>query len=51
VNWNDNAALYYINLSRNGKILDEKYTSNAEDNVSVDIDIHTKAENEKYKAI
>ena len=51
VNWNDNAALYYINLSRNGKILDEKYTSNAEDNVSVDIDIHTKAESEKYKAI
>jgi hypothetical protein len=41
VNWKDNVSLSYINLSKNGKILDEKYTSNVSDMVSTNIDIHT----------
>jgi hypothetical protein len=40
VNWKDNVSLSYINLSKNGKILDEKYTSNVSDIVSTNIDIH-----------
>ncbi len=41
VNWKDNVSLSYINLSKNWKILDEKYTSNVSDIVSTNIDIHT----------
>ena len=48
VNWEDNVALSYINLSQNGKILAEKYTSNVKDSVSIDIDIHTSSVKETY---
>ena len=51
VNWEDNVALSYISLLKDGKILDEKYTSNVKDSVSTDIGIHTKMENERFNTI
>ena len=51
LNWKDNVALYYINLSKDWEILDEKYTSNVEDTVKTYIDIHTEDENEVYNAV
>ena len=48
INWKDNVALSYINLSKDGEILKEKYTSAPEDSVSVDIDLHTKTQKEVY---
>ena len=51
VKWKDNVALSYINLSKDGEILDEKYTMEAEDSVSVDIDLHTKSEKEEYMTV
>ncbi len=48
IDWKDNVALYYINISKDGKILDEKYTKAVSDSVSTDIDIHTKTEKETY---
>jgi hypothetical protein len=51
VNWEDNVALSYISLLKDGKVLDEKYTSNVKDSVSTDIGIHTKMENERFNTI
>ena len=51
VNWKDNVALYYINLSKDWKILDEKYTFETEDTVQTTIPIHTKDETEVYNAV
>ena len=51
VKWKDNAALYYINLLKDGKVIDEKYTSNIEDVVSADIIIHDKEGDEVYDSI
>jgi hypothetical protein len=48
IDWEDNVALYYISISQDGKILDEKYTKEVSDSVSTDIDIHTKTEKETY---
>ena len=43
--------MQYINISKDGKILDEKFTSKTEDTVVVNIDVHTKEEKENYTAI
>ena len=51
VNWEDNVALSYISLLKDGKVLDEKYTSNVNDLVSTDIGIHTKMGNERFSTI
>jgi len=51
VNWEDNVALSYINISKDGNILDEKYTSEMKDIVSVDIDMHTAEEDETYYTV
>jgi hypothetical protein len=51
VNWKDNVSLSYINLSKWGKILDEKYTSNTSDIVSTSIDIHTQDGYETFYSI
>ena len=51
VNWEDNVALYYINLSKDWVILDEKYTAKDKDTVSTNIDIHTKEEKEVYNSM
>ena len=48
VEWTDNVALSYISISQNWKLLDEKYTSLSWDTVSVEIDMHFKAEQETY---
>ena len=51
VNWKDNVALYYINLSKDWVMLDEKFTSKVEDTVSTSIDIHTREEKEVYNSV
>lgn len=51
VNWEDNVALSYINLSKWWKILDEKYTSEPADSVSTNIGIHTQEWYETFNAI
>ena len=51
VNWEDNVALSYISLLKDGKILDEKYTSNSGDSVTTNIGVHTKSETEKYSTV
>ncbi len=52
VNWKDDVALSYINLTKDWVLLDERYTSNSEDVVSTQIDIHTKwGENEVYNSL
>jgi hypothetical protein len=38
-------------LSKDGKILDEKYTNKTEDTVETTIPIHTKDETETYNAV
>ena len=48
IEWEDNVALYYINISQGGEILDDNYTSEVSDFVSIDIDFHTKTEKEIY---
>ena len=48
ISWEDNVALSYINLMKDGKILDQKYTSEVKDTVSIPIPIHTKTEKETY---
>ena len=51
VNRSDNVSLSYIALLKDWNILDEKYTSEREDSVSTNIDIHTKAEHEAFTSI
>jgi hypothetical protein len=51
VNWKDNVSLSYINLSKDGKILDEKYTTNTSDIVSTNINIHTQDGYETFSSI
>lgn len=52
VNWKDDVALSYINLSKDWVLLDERYTSESEDAVSTQIDIHTKwGEREVYNSV
>ena len=51
VNWRDNVALYYINLSKDWEILDEKYTSQMEDKVVTKLDLHTKEEKEVFNSV
>ena len=48
VKWKDNVALSYINISKNWRILAEKYTSSPEDLLSVNVWMHYKAEKEYY---
>jgi len=51
VNWDDNVALSYINISKDGNILSEKYTSEMEDTVSVDISMHTQETDEIFYSV
>ena len=51
VNWSDNVALYYINLSKDGNILTGKYTNEAQDTVETTLPIHTKDETEIFNAV
>jgi hypothetical protein len=51
VNWSDNVALYYINLSKDGDILDQKYTNETQDSVETTLPIHTKDETEIFNAV
>jgi len=46
--WRDNVALSYINVSQDGLIIDEKYTSKKEDTLSVPIDMHFNNEMELF---
>ena len=46
--WEDNVALAYINVSQNWEILKEKYTSEKEDVLSINIDMHFYNESETY---
>ena len=48
IKWKDNVALSYINVSQNGVILDEKYTSKKEDTLSVALDMHFHNEMEMF---
>ena len=48
VKWKDNVALSYINISKNWRILAEKYTSNPEDVLSINVWMHFKNEKEYY---
>ena len=48
ITWKDNVALSYINVSQDGEILDEKYTSNKEDTLKVYIDMHFYHEMETF---
>ena len=46
--WEDNVALAYINVSKDGNILTGKYTSEKEDMLSIPIDMHFYNEEETY---
>mgnify|MGYP002853791363 CR=1 FL=1 len=48
VTWKDNVALQYINISQNGKILDEKFTSEVEDTLKVENLFHFVREKETF---
>ena len=48
VNWEDNVALSYVNISKDGEILQEKYTSSPKDSIKIKLDLHTKSEKETY---
>ena len=51
INWRDNVALSYINISQDGKILAEKYTSKIEDVISLEWLFNTKNEKHLYKTM
>ena len=48
ITWKDNVALSYINVSQDGVIIDEKYTSKKEDTLSVALDMHFRNEMEMF---
>ena len=48
VNWEDNVALSYINVSKDWELLAEKYTTNTWDVISVTGIIRTKKQNDVY---
>ena len=48
ITWRDNVALSYINVSQDGYILDEKYTSQKEDTLKVEGLFHTANEMEIF---
>jgi len=48
VKWKDNVALSYISISKNWRILAQKYTSDAEDILTIDVWMHFKADKEFY---
>jgi hypothetical protein len=50
VKWRDNVALYYINVSKDGKTV-EAYTDKDEDVVSIKVPIHTGEVSEIYNAV
>jgi hypothetical protein len=50
VKWRDNVALYYINVSKDGKTI-EKYTAKDEDVVRIKVPIHTGEVSEIYNAV
>ena len=50
VTWRDNVALYYINLSKDGKTI-ENYTDKDEDYVSIKVPIHTGEVSETYNSV
>ena len=49
--WKDNVALSYINVSKDGKILEEKYTNKAEDSLSVSWLFRTVSTTEVYNTL
>jgi hypothetical protein len=52
IDWEDNVALSYINITKDGKLIKEKYTNKTGDRISIDkIDIHTESEVETYKSL
>ena len=51
INWKDNVALSYINVSKNGKIIDEKYTTLQEDTVKVEWIFHTGRDVDVFKSV
>lgn len=51
VNRTDNVSLSYINLSKDGNIIDERYTSQKEDAVSTNISIHAEESREIYQSV
>ncbi|MBQ5944883.1 hypothetical protein IJL65_00270 [bacterium] len=48
IKWKDNVALSYINVSKDGVILAEKYTSLKEDTLSVNLNMHFYNEMETF---
>jgi hypothetical protein len=46
--WEDNVALAYVNVSQNGNVLAEKYTSEKKDTLSIPIDMHFYDEQEMF---
>ena len=51
VNWSDNVALSYINISKDWVILTGKYTSASEDFVSIDLNLQTREWKEIYTTL
>ena len=48
IKWKDNVALSYINVSQGGEILEEKHTSEKEDELEVQLDMHFYNEMETF---
>lgn len=51
VPWKDNVALSYINISKDGKILKEKYTNKPEDSLSIGVLFRTESGIETYNSV
>ena len=51
VNWKDNVALSYINITQDGKILAEKYTLNPEEEIKIEWLFNTKNEKHIYETM
>ncbi len=49
--WKDNVALSYINVSKDGEILEEKYTNKPEDSLSIGWLFRTKSGIETYQTV